>query len=151
TYGEWSRHRPASFTLHGSFPLGRRPLPGRPRPRIPVPAPVLAFTAAVALAGAVAGGLQIIDRTSAWSSHAIYRHAGPPVAAQLAPGQYTVFAGCTQDLTCAHLNPGSVTVRGAGGQVDVVPDPSSDRDSEGGQPFVGELSFGISRADAVRI
>ena len=151
SYGDWSRHRPASFPPSGSFSPSRQPRPERPRPRVPVPAPALAFTAAVALAAAAAGGLQIIDRTSGWSSHAIYLHAGHAVAAQLAPGQYTVFAGCTEGMTCARLGPGSVTVRGANDEVEVGPDPSSDHDSEGGQPFVGELSFSIARASAVRI
>lgn len=147
TYGDWSRHRPGSFRL-------RWPRPVRPRPRIPVPVPVpvLAFTAAVALAATAACGLVIVDRVGAWSSHAIYLHAGYPVAVKLAPGHYTVFAGCTQDMRCAHLDPGSVTIRSASGEVDDVPDPSSDHDSEGdGQPFTGELSFGIPRASAVQI
>jgi hypothetical protein len=155
TYGDWSRHRPGSLSVGGNFPLRRLPRPDRPRPRVPVPAPVLALAAAGALAVSVAGGLQILDRVNAWSSHAIYLHAGRPVAATLAPGQYTVFAGCTQSLTCAHLAPGSVTVRGASGAVDVGPDPSSDTDSEGPgggrQTFVGRLSFSVQRAGAVRI
>src|ERR1700722_9775858 len=155
TYGAWSRHRPGSSSLPGSFPLRGLPQPDRPRPRIPVPAPVLALAAAGALAVSVAGGLQILHRVDAWSSGAIYLHAGHPVAATLAAGQYTVFAGCTQEMSCAHLGHGEVTVRGASGQVDVGPDPSSDHDSEGpgggGQSFVGELSFSIPRASAVRI
>ena len=102
TYGDWSRHRPESS------PLRWLPRPARPRPKIPVPAPVLALTAAVALAVTAASGLLIVNRISAWSGHAIYLHAGRPVAANLAPGQYTVFAGCTQDMTCAHLDPSSV-------------------------------------------
>jgi hypothetical protein len=151
TYGDWSRNRPGSSSLRGSFPLRRLPRPDRPRPRVPVPALVLVLAAAGALAVGVAGGLQIVDRTVAWSSHAIYLHAGRPVAAQLAPGQYTVFAGCTQEMTsCGHLGPGSVTVRGASGEVTVGPDRSSDHDSEG-EPFVGELSFVIPRGGAVRI
>jgi hypothetical protein len=150
TYGEWSRHRPETSLFR------RWPRPDRPRPRIPVPAPVLALTAAVALAGAVAGGLPIIDRVSAWTSGEIYLTPGRPVAAQLAAGQYTVFAGCTQDMTsCAHLGPGSVTVRSASGAVDVGPDLSSDHDSGGpggvDQSFVGELSFSLPRASAVRM
>jgi hypothetical protein len=145
-YGDWSRHR-----LEGS-PLRWFPRPEGPRPAIPVPTPVLAFTAAAALAAAAASGLLIIDRVGAWSSHAIYLDVGHPVAAELAPGHYTVFAGCTQDMTCAHLDPNSVTIRSAGREVDVVTDPSSDHDSEGnGQPFVGELSFSIPRASAVQI
>jgi hypothetical protein len=144
TYGDWSRHRPESS------PLRRLPQPTRPRPRIGVPVPVLALTAAVTLAATAAGGLLIINRVSAWGSHAIYLDVGRPVAAKLAPGQYTVFAGCTEDMTCAHLEPNSVTIHSAGHQVEVVPDPSSDHDSEGdGQPFVGELSFSIPQASAV--
>jgi hypothetical protein len=55
-------------------------------------------------------------------------------------------------MTCAHLDPNSVTIRTASREVDVVTDPSSDHDSEGnGQPFVGELSFSIPRAGAVQI
>jgi hypothetical protein len=151
TYADWSRNRPGSSSLSGSFPLRRLPQPDRPRPRVPVPALVLVLAAAGALAVGVAGGLQIVDRTVAWSSHAIYLHAGRPVAATLAPGQYTVFAGCTQEMTsCGHLGPGSVTVRGASGEVAVGPDLSSDHDSEG-EPFVGELSFVIPRSGAVRI
>ena len=97
------------------------------------------------------------NRISAWSGHEIYLHAGRPVAANLAPGQYAVFAGCTQDMTCAHLDPSSVTIRNASHEVHIVPDRAPDpRDSEGdGQPFVGELSFSIpprqcraDRADA---
>ena len=146
TYGQWSRHRP------GIRALRRLPQPVSPRPRFPVPVPVLALTAAVALAAAAASGLLIVDRVSAWSSHAIYLHPGHPVAAQLAPGHYTVFAGCTQDMSCARLAPASVTIRGTGRDVEVVPDPSSDHDSEGdGQPFIGELSFTIPRAGAVQI
>jgi hypothetical protein len=122
----------------------------RPRPKVPVPAPVLALTAVVALAATVASGALILDRVSAWSSHAIYLKAGRPVAATLAPGQYTVFAGCTQDMTCAHLNPGSVTIRGAGPQVHVIPDPSSDHDTEA-EPFVGVLSFSVPQTSAVQI
>jgi hypothetical protein len=145
-YADWSRHR-----LEGS-PLRWFPRPAGPRPAIPVPTPVLALTAVAALAAAAAGGLLIIDRVGAWSSHAIYLDAGHPVAAELAPGHYTVFAGCTQDMTCAHLDPNSVTIRTASREVDVVTDPSSDHDSEGnGQPFVGELSFSIPRAGAVQI
>ena len=145
TYGDWSRHR------LGSFSLRRWPRPERQRPRVPLPGPVLALTAALALAAALAGGLQLIDRVLGWSSHAIYLHSGRPVAAELAPGQYTVFAGCTQEMTrCAHLGPGSVTVRDAGGAVYVGPDLSSDHDTEG-EPFVGELSFSLPRASAVRI
>jgi hypothetical protein len=159
TCGAWSRRRPGNSSLRGSFPLRRLPRPARPRPRVPVPAPVLALAAAGTLAVTVAGGLHIIDRVNAWNDNAIYLHAGRPVAATLAPGQYTVFAGCTQSLTCAHLDPGSVTVRGASGgasgAVDVGPDPSSDTASEGpgggGQTFVGRLSFSIQRAGAVRI
>jgi hypothetical protein len=145
-YGEWSRHRP-----EGS-PLRWFPRPVGPRPAIPVPMPVLALTAAAALAVVAASGLLIVDRVGAWSSNAIYLDAGHPVAAKLAPGHYTVFAGCTQDMTCAHLDPNSVTIRSGSSEVDVVPDPSSDHDSEGnGQPFVGELSFSIQRASAVQI
>jgi hypothetical protein len=145
-YADWSRHR-----LEGS-PLRWFPRPAGPRPAIPVPTPVLALTAVAALAAAAAGGLLIIDRVGAWSSHAIYLDAGHPVAAELAPGHYTVFAGCTQDMTCAHLDPNSVTIRSASREVDVVTDPSSDHDSEGnGQPFVGELSFSIPHASAVQI
>ena len=64
---------------------------------------------------------------------------------------HDLMAGCTQEMTsCAHLGPGSVTVRDASGAVYVGPDLSSDHDSEG-QPFVGELSFSLPRASAVRI
>ena len=94
-YGDWSRHRPEIS------PFRWFPRPTRPRPKIPVPAPVLALTAALALAGTAVSGLQIIDSVSAWGSHAIYLKVGRPVAANLAPGHYTVFAGCTQDMTCA--------------------------------------------------
>lgn len=145
TYGEWSRHRP------GISLLRRWPRPARPRPPVPVPAPLLALIAAVALAGAAAAGVQVIHRVAAWSTDAIYLHVGHPVATELAPGQYTVFAGCTQEMTsCAHLGPGSVTVRAASGEVSVGPDLSSDHDTEG-QPFVGELSFSIPRASAVQL
>jgi hypothetical protein len=145
-YGDWSRHRPEGP------PVRWFPRPAGPRPAIPVPMPVLALTAAAAMATAAASGLLIIDRVGAWSSHAIYLDAGRPAAAELAPGHYTVFAGCTQDMTCAHLDPDSVTIRTAGREVDVVTDPSSDHDSEGnGQSFVGELSFSIPRASAVEI
>jgi hypothetical protein len=146
TYGDWSRHRPQIRAVR------RLPRPASPRPWIPVPVPVLALTAAAALAAAVASGLLITDRVSAWSSHAIYLHPGHPVAARLAPGHYTVFAGCTQDMRCAHLAPASVTIRSTSREVDVVPDLSSDHDSEGnGQPFTGELSFSIPRTSAVQI
>ncbi len=145
-YGDWSRHRP------GIRAVRRLPRPASPRPWIPVPVPVLALTAAAALAAAVASGLLIADRVSAWSSHAIYLHPGQPAAARLAAGHYTVFAGCTQDMRCAHLAPASVTIRSMSREVDVVPDPSSDHDSEGnGQPFIGELSFSIPRTSAVQI
>jgi hypothetical protein len=144
TYGYWSRHRLARVSLR------RWPRPARPRPAVPVPGPVLALAAAAALAAAIAGGGLIIDRLGAWSGHEIYLDAGRPVAAKLAPGDYTVFAGCTQDMRCAHLAAGAVTVRGTGGEVSVVPDPSSDHDSEE-QPFVGELSFSIPRASTVQI
>jgi hypothetical protein len=144
-YGDWSRHRPAISPFRGL------PQPTRPRPRIGVPAAALVLAAALALAGTAVGGLQIIDSVSAWGSHAIYLKVGRPVAANLAPGQYTVFAGCTQDMTCGYLDPGSVTIGRAGHAVHVVPDPSSDHDSEDGQSFVGELSFSIAQVSAVQI
>ncbi len=70
----------------------------------------------------------------------------------LAPGDYVVFVGCTQDISCPQLAPAALSVSAtSGGALDVFPDPSPDRLSEAAQPFRGELSFMVPRREQVRL
>jgi hypothetical protein len=119
--------------------------PVRPRPRLPVPGPVLVLAAAAGLAGLVACAVLIVSRVDAYNTSGPYLRAGHPVRILLAPDDYVVFVGCTQSIDCAHLAPSALSVTGASGAaLDVFPDPSNDRLSEA-QPFRGELSFVVPR------
>jgi hypothetical protein len=70
--------------------------PVRPRPKIPLPAAVLALAAATAVAGSIASVALIVDRVDAYNTGGIYLRIGHPVRALLAPDHYVVFVGCTE-------------------------------------------------------
>jgi hypothetical protein len=129
---------------------GRWRHPVSPRPKIPVPAAVLALAAAAGLAGSIATASLIIGRVDAYNSGAIYLRAGHPVRALLASDHYVIFVGCTQDITCPRLPSGVLSAAVVhGGVLAVIPDPSSDRLSEAAQPFRGELSFTVPGKETV--
>ena len=71
--------------------------PVRPRPRIPVPGPVLALAAAVGLAGLIACAVLIVSRVDAYNTSGPHLRAGHPVRVLLAPDDYVVFVGCTRE------------------------------------------------------
>ena len=55
-------------------------------------------------------------------------------------------------MTCPPLDPTAVSVQVVhGGAVETIPDPSSDHDSEAGQPFIGAVSFTIRKTELVQI
>ena len=121
--------------------------PVRPRPRVPVPGPVLVLSAAAGLAGLIACAILIIGRVDAYNTSGPYLRAGHPVRVLLAPDDYVVFVGCTENIDCPRLAPGALSVTGASGAaLDVFADPSNDRLSEA-QPFRGELSFVVPRRE----
>ncbi len=128
----------------------RRPV--RPRLKIPLPVWALALAAAAGLAGLAACAVLIIGRVDAYNTSGPYLRAGQPVQVLLAPDDYVVFVGCTQDISCPQLAPAALSVRAvSGGTLDVFPDPSPDRLSEAAQPFRGELSFMVPRREQVRL
>ena len=126
--------------------------PTKPRPKLPVPFGVLVLAAAIGLAGAVPSAGLIIARVDAWGANATYLHAGHPARVLLRPDDYVVFVGCPDDMACPPLDPSGVSVQVVhGGAVEAIPDPSSDHDSENGQPFIGAVSFAIPRTELVQI
>jgi hypothetical protein len=80
--------------------------PVKPRPKIPLPAAVLAVTAAAGLAVSIATASLIIGRVDAYNGGAIHLHTGHPVRALLAPDHYVIFVGCTEDITCLAVHVG---------------------------------------------
>ena len=125
--------------------------PVRPRPRIPVPGPVLVLAAAAGLAGLIACAVLIVSRVDAYNTSGPYLRAGHPVRVLLAPDDYVVFVGCTESIDCPRLAPGALSVTDASGAaLDVFPDPSNDRLSEA-QPFRGELSFVVPRREEAEL
>ena len=145
SYGDWARRRRALTVSE------QGPRPVRPRPRLPLAAAALALIAIAALAGTAGGATLIITRFDADGAHFGYLHPGRQVPFVLAAGDYTVFAGCPQDMDCAMLLPDDVLVRTTAGKVPVVPDPSDDHNSVGAKSFLGRLSFRLPAAGTTRI
>jgi hypothetical protein len=86
------------------------------------------------------------------AANATYLHAGYPARVLLRPDDYVVFVGCPDDMACPPLDPAAVSVQVVhGGAVEGIPDPSSDHDSEAGQPFIGAVSFTIRKTELVQI
>lgn len=127
---------------------GRWRRPVRPRPKVPLPAWALALAAAAGLAGLATCAVLIVSRIDAYNTSGPYLRAGQPVQVVLAPDDYVVFVGCTQDIRCPQLEPSGLSVSGA---LDVFADPSPDRLSEAAQPFRGELSFTVPERERVRL
>ncbi len=131
---------------------GRWLHPVRPRPKIPLPAAVLALAAGAGLAGSIAAASLIVGRVDAYNNGAIYLRAGYPVRALLAPDHYVIFVGCTADIACPRLPPGALSAKVVhGGALTAFPDPSSDHLSEAAQPFLGELSFTVPGKETVSL
>ncbi len=128
-----------------------RPRPVGPRPKVPVPAWVLAVTGVAGLAFSIVLGLLLLGRVTAYNNDALYLRAGHPVSVRLAPDDYVVFVGCTVAIVCPPLEPGALSVSASGGAVPVIPDPSPDRLTEAHGTFRGELSFRVSRSEVVRV
>ncbi len=70
----------------------------RRRPKIPLLACALALAAAAGLAGSAACAVLLVGRVDAYDTSGPYLRAGQPVQVLLAPDDYVVFVGCTQDI-----------------------------------------------------
>jgi hypothetical protein len=124
----------------------------KPRPKVPLPAAVLALAAAAGLAVSIATASLIIGRVDAYNGGAISLRTGHPVRALLVPDHYVIFVGCTEDITCPRLPSSALSATVVPvGDLAVIPDSSSDRLSEAGQPFRGELSFTVPRKETVTL
>lgn len=142
-WGEWQRRRETS--------TGRWPAPTRPRPRWVSPLGVGLLTLVLGVAATAVLVSEIITRVDAYTATAPHLHPNGSTMVTLTPGDYVIFVGCTQSLVCPTLAPTNVAVRNLGSVVTTITDPSSDHLSLNAQPFVGSVSFRVSRAGTYTI
>ncbi len=142
-WGEWHRRRETS---EGSWPA-----PTRSRPRWVPPIGVALVVLLLGVAATSTLVSRIITRVDAYTATAPHLHPDGNTTVALTPGDYVIFVGCTQTLVCPTLTPGNVAVHNRGSALTTITDPSSDHLSLDAQPFLGSVSFRVSRAGAYAI
>jgi hypothetical protein len=137
-WGEWRRRRQAS--------MGRWPFPKRPRPRWVPPISGGLVMLALGLTVTSLLAFQIITRVNSYTADAVHLRPNGIATANLTPGDYVVFVGCTQSIACPDMSTADVVVRRkAGPVVNTRLDPSNDHLTFNAQPFVGFISFQVAR------
>jgi hypothetical protein len=125
--------------------------PARPRTRRKTPPLVVAalLTAVLGLAGSAAAAVGVIG-VSTYHADTVHLPAGKTVLVVLSPGIYHVFAGCANGTGCPQLRAGALSVQGTLTTPGLVSDNEHEQLIEGGQPFIGELVFGIPAQEPMR-